>query len=101
VIADRTNLWPYAVPLDRLSKIYNAFFSNCAIKFKIYIKETHIIKLAIAPYLLSSKDLFGTISSDHHRLVDFNAEIFAILDGSTGEMKRYFKIPQGSKQSKS
>lgn len=61
-IANKTKLWPYAVPLETLGKLYNAFFSGVAIKFKIFIKETSIIKLEMTPYLLSSKDLFCSSS---------------------------------------
>jgi hypothetical protein len=75
-IQSKAALWPYAVSLDTLNKLYSSFFSGSAIKFKIFVKDTQIIKLEILPYMLSSKDLFGSASDSPDKILSFNSRIF-------------------------
>lgn len=93
-IASTHHLWPYPVPLSTLTQLYSAFFLGSALKFKMYIQKTSIIKIGIDPFLLGSREILGTPSSTGTSKLDLHPKIFSILGKSNSQMKRYFKIPQ-------
>ena len=93
-IASTPHLWPYPVPLSTLTQLYSVFFLGSALKFKIYIQKTSIIKIEINPFLIGSREILGTPSSTGTSKLDLHPKIFGILSNSNSQMKRYFKIPQ-------